>query len=186
MITAKQPLWGSGTHLTIQACWENDFKAIPSGFLRLQQFIVHGDPHLCLQHTLLNTSCQKILLWEGGKKRREWPDKRFNNISLSLGCFNLMQDQNAGWTRLGSSLSSPAPTLSIHLHGATFPNREPSPTGLSRQRSCRSSQCTLTTPLFAENCSPITYLGYIATASPEQRAAILLPALDCSILPPYT
>lgn len=68
MITAKQPLWGSGTHLTIQACWENDFKAIPSGFLRLQQFIVQGDPHLCLQHTLLNTSCQKILLWEGERR----------------------------------------------------------------------------------------------------------------------
>lgn len=119
----------------------------------------------------------------GGKKRREWPDKRFNNISLSLGCFNLTQDHNAGRTRLGSSLSSPTPTLSIRLPGATFPNREPSPTGLSRQRSCRSSQGTLTTPLFAENCSPFTYLGYIATASPEQRAAILLPALDCSILP---
>lgn len=145
-----------------------------------------GSPSLTATHSVKHMLPENFALG-GEKEKREWPDKKFNIISLGLGRFNLMQDGNPGWTRLGSSpapLSLPDPHSPSIYSCATFPKRKPSPTGPSRQQSLPLLQLhlnysLLSRQLHANHC----YLGYIATTIPEQRPAILLPALNRSILP---
>lgn len=145
-----------------------------------------GAPPLPAMHTVKHMLSEMFALG-GEKQKRGWPDKKFNTISLGLGRFNLMQDGNPGWTRLGSSqtpLSLPHPHSSCIYRGATFPKHKSSPTGLSRQQSLPFLQLhlnysLLSRQLHANHC----HLGSLTTTNPEQRPAILLPALNCSILP---
>lgn len=145
-----------------------------------------GSPSLPATHTVKHILPENFAL-EGEKQKKEWPDKKVNNISLGLGCFNLKQDGNPGWTRLGSSpspLSLPHPHSPSIYSGATFPKHKPSPTGPSRQQSLPLLQLHLNYSLLPRQLhTNHCYLGYIATTIPEQRPALLLPALNCSIVP---
>lgn len=151
----------------------------------LQQLSVQGDPHLCLQHSLLNTCCWKTFLWE--RKNMTENGLTWSSTTSALACFDLMQDGNPGRTRLGclpSPLSLPHPRSPSIYSGATFPRHQPSPTGLSRQQflpllQLHPNYSLLPRQGHANHC----YLGCITAPIPEQGRAILLPDLNCSTLP---
>lgn len=139
----------------------------------LQQFTAQGDPHLCLQHSLLNTCCWKIFLWEG--KSMTDNGLTWSSTSSALACFNLEQDGNPGWTRLGclpSPLSLPHPHCLSIYSGVTFPRYQPSATGLSRQRflplQLHPGYSLLPRQGHANHC----YLGCITAPTPEQRGLL--------------
>lgn len=132
---SRAALMGIWHTLAVQACWENGFQAFQRGFQGL--WAVHGSrgsPSLpTVKHVLPENFALGV-----EKQKVQWPDKKFNNVSLGLGCSNLMQDGNPGWTRLGSS---PSP-LSLHhsrspsvYSGVTSPKRKLSAAVLSKLQS---------------------------------------------------
>lgn len=54
-----------------------------------------GSPSLPATHAVKHMLPENFALG-GEKQKRERPDKKFNNISLGLGHFNLMQGGNPG------------------------------------------------------------------------------------------